>query len=470
MKWIVSYCLIFFSVLLSKAQVIKFQSAGFGGTTLNAAGTTTKHSMAIGGIVSQAAGQSNRAGFFQGNPDYRPAAQATGVTFSLLAPTSLTITWANGNGTRRLVVVKASSAVTATLASGTLYSVNSIFGSGGTEIGASSGNFAVYDGTGTSVTITNLNPSVIYHIKVFEYNGKYGSNNANIEYQPGAGTGNPGNRTTLASPAGTPASGLSFSNVTKDQMKATWSNGNGTNRIVVVKQGSAVSQSPVNGQGYSSNSVFATGEDLGSANYLVFDGSGSEVTVTGLLPNTVYHYQVVEYNGSGADNNFYLTSAPIANQLTLTEEPVAAAGTAMTQNSFSANWQSVGGAINYYIDVSEDAGFASFVPSYQNKVISGGSSITTPISSLNPGTTYFFRMRAENGAGQSANSSAIAVLTVPATPAIQTSTDILTTSFTANWSSSASATDYFLDVATDAAFSQFVTDLMMPKLPTHPSM
>jgi len=86
-----------------------------------------------------------------------------------------------------------------------------------------------------------------------------------------------------------------------------------------------------------------------------------------------------------------------------------------------------------------------------------GGTITAGISGLAPGTTYHFRVRAENATGQSANSNAIAVLTVPATPVIQVSTDVQTTSFTANWSNSLSATDYYLDVATDAAFTQLVS-------------
>jgi len=353
------------SLTAASAQMIKFQAAGFGGTTLNVAGTTTKHSMIIGAPVSQAAGQSNRAGFFWGSPDYRPAAQSAGVAFSSLSHNSLTITWTNGNGTRRVVVGKASGPVNATINSATNYPANSVFGSGGTEIGASSGNFAVYNGTGTSVTVSNLNPSVIYHFKVFEYNGFYSaypSNYVNIEYQTGNGTGNPGNRTTLASPASTAANGISFSNITKNQSTVTWNNGNGTNRYLIVKQGSPVSASPANGQPYISSAAFGSGADLGSSNFVSYDGSSNQITITNLLPNTVYHYQVVEYKGTGADNNFYLTGAPVASQLTLTAEPVATAGSAMTQTAFSANWQTVAGAVNHYIDVSEDAGFSSFVP------------------------------------------------------------------------------------------------------------
>jgi len=72
-------------------------------------------------------------------------------------------------------------------------------------------------------------------------------------------------------------------------------------------------------------------------------------------------------DGKGSvDDNYLLTSAPASSQLTLTTEPVAMNATAMTQTAFSANWLLVPGAIKYYIDVSEDVGFATFVPTYQN--------------------------------------------------------------------------------------------------------
>lgn len=440
----------------SKAQiVIKFQSAGFGGTTINTAGTTTKHSMAIGAIASQGAGQSNQSGFFWGNPDFRPAVQASSITFTSLGSNQYTLNWTNGNGIRRLVVGKASNAVSAIVSSGTYYSANAAFGSG-TEIGASSGNFVVYEGTGTSVTVTNLTPSLVYHFKVFEYNGKYAANNANIEYQTSTATGNPWNRTSLALIPTTPSSAIVFSNVTKNQNTISWTNGNGTKRLLVAKQSSAVNASPVNGQGYSSNTTFGSGADLGASNFVSYDGSTNQATVTNLLPNTVYHYQVIEYKGTGADNNFLLASAPLSSQLTLTVEPIATSGTSITQSAFSANWQSTTGAGNYHIDVSDDPGFSSFVPSYLDKVITGGA-LTVGVNSLNPGTNYYYRIRSENAAGQSGNSNAVAVLTVPASPLVQTSTSIATTSFTTNWSASMSAIDYFVDVATDANFIQLLS-------------
>src|SRR6478609_5247492 len=111
------YCIGF--ALASQAQVIKFQSVGGAGTVPSqATNETIKHSMSLGNAVSQgivSPNAYNQAGFFFGNIDYRPAQQASSIVFSGLEPDKLTLTWSNGNGTRRVVVAHATSAVNAAL-------------------------------------------------------------------------------------------------------------------------------------------------------------------------------------------------------------------------------------------------------------------------------------------------------------------------------------------------------------------
>lgn len=442
----------FFCFLSASAfsQVIKLQTAGGASAVVSSNGTVTQMS-SFGTIVSQGASQANQSGLLFGVLDFRPALQASSVVYSGLSPTQHTLSWSNGNGARRIVVARAGSPVNASVASKTFYAPNAAFGSG-TEIAP--GNFVVYEGTGNSVTVTGLNPSVVYHFKVFEYNGRYGTNNANIEYQTDDNTGNPSSRTTLALSPTQAATALSFNNRTKNQNTLLWTNGNGSGRLVVVREGNPVNQLPANGEVYQSNAVFGSGTDLGASNFVVFSASTNQVSVTGLKPNTVYHYQVVEFNGTGADNHFFSISAPSISQLTLTEEPVAKDETSVTQNSFAANWEEVAGAMDYFLDVATDASFTNLLTGFADKKISG--TLSSVVSGLQPGTSYFYRLRAANAAGQSANSASVEVLTIPATPTITASTNITATSFTANWSASQSATEYLVDVASDQAFTQFV--------------
>lgn len=75
--------------------------------------------------------------------------------------------------------------------------------------------------------------------------------------------------------------------------------------------------------------------------------------------------------------------------------PTATAATLPTSNSFSANWNNVGGATGYFLDVATDSGFTSFVTNYDNRSV--GNVLTFSVTGLNPATTYYYRVRAFNG-------------------------------------------------------------------------
>ncbi len=95
----------------------------------------------------------------------------------------------------------------------------------------------------------------------------------------------------------TQASGVSFSAVGSGSMTIAWTPGSGSNSIVLVKAGSVVNASPVNGTNYTDNVAFGSGSQLGSGNYVVYQGSGSSVTISGLSIGTTYYVAVYSFNG-----------------------------------------------------------------------------------------------------------------------------------------------------------------------------
>ncbi|MCF6366557.1 MAG: immunoglobulin domain-containing protein [Bacteroidales bacterium] len=95
-----------------------------------------------------------------------PSVQASGFGQSVQNLNDITVSWTRGNGDAVIVLAHEAGPVDTNPSSGNVYAANSVFGSGD-EIGT--GNFVVYNGTGTSVNITGLNPSTEYQLAVYEY-------------------------------------------------------------------------------------------------------------------------------------------------------------------------------------------------------------------------------------------------------------------------------------------------------------
>jgi phosphodiesterase/alkaline phosphatase D-like protein len=172
---------------------------------------------------------------------------------------------------------------------------------------------------------------------------------------------------------------------------------------------------------------------------------GSVVTynVTGLSANTNYWYRVRAYNASGTSGNTGTTES-------LTTGPLATAATLVTQTTFQANWNAVGGATTYFLDVGTTNGGTEVIAN-----LNVGNVTFYSVSGLTAGTTYYYRVRSNAVPG--INSNTITVVMVPPAPVAIAATNLLGTSFSANWNTTLGATGYFLDVASDLAFTTFVS-------------
>lgn len=100
------------------------------------------------------------------------------------------------------------------------------------------------------------------------------------------------------------ASSLAFSNVTSTGFKVNWINGNGAQRLVLIKEGTAVDALPVDGKTYQANPVYPTGSQIGTGNFVVYKGSGNSVQISGLTPAKRYYVAVVEFNGDNGTENY----------------------------------------------------------------------------------------------------------------------------------------------------------------------
>lgn len=97
----------------------------------------------------------------------QPQTPPSNLIFTSLLPQSVTASWTNGSGEARLAVVKQGGAPTVPT-DGKSYTANAAYKSGQTT-GTSS--YAVANGSGNNVNVTNLLPNHSYTFSIFEYNG-----------------------------------------------------------------------------------------------------------------------------------------------------------------------------------------------------------------------------------------------------------------------------------------------------------
>jgi hypothetical protein len=145
-------------------------------------------------------------------------------------------------------------------------------------------------------------------------------------------------------------------------------------------------------------------------------------------PGTLYYYCVVT-NTAGCSATSAVSGAvtvanlPVAPTLSITN-PIGG-------SSFRANWLPVSGATGYYLEVSTNNTFASFVTGYSDLFI--GNVTSYPVTGLSQGTNYYYRVRAVNGCGLGPYATSPVITTAfltYCTPNIPTTSTTFINSFT----------------------------------------
>ena len=79
---------------------------------------------------------------------------------------------------------------------------------------------------------------------------------------------------------------------------------------------------PADGSSYTADATFATGSLIGGGK-VVYNGTGSSVTVTGLSKLITYYVRVYDFNGSAGTENYLSTSPASASQMSSPGEIVS---------------------------------------------------------------------------------------------------------------------------------------------------
>ncbi len=155
------------------------------------------------------------------------------------------------------------------------------------------------EGSGTSdftSSITGLLANTTYYYRAYATSSAGTSYGSNLFF------------TTLKVAPTTQAASFTFSSVATTSLTASWTNGNGDKRIVIMNTSNSFTD-PIDGTDPTANAAYS-----GSGEQVVFNGTGTSVAITGLTQNTTYWFRVYEYNNTGV-NTKYITSTGTDNPL-----------------------------------------------------------------------------------------------------------------------------------------------------------
>jgi hypothetical protein len=226
-----------------------------------------------------------------GGPSCVTPGTPVGVTATVTGSTSANLNWSGGSPA-------GSPTVTYYWVIGTSSSVT--YGNGMTQ-----GYTAL-----TSFSLNNLQSGTTYYLRVYartDCNGSVSTYATSAAFTTSGGCVAPSLQ----------ASNISFSNVSPQQFRIQWTNGNGTRRIVKINTLNGFTL-PNNGSDPTPNSHYS-----GSGEQIVYNGTGNNVTVTGLPLNSTIWVRIFEANCSGVNSVYNIinsTNNP-SSQRTITVLP-----------------------------------------------------------------------------------------------------------------------------------------------------
>ncbi|MEO5646876.1 MAG: choice-of-anchor J domain-containing protein, partial [Chitinophagaceae bacterium] len=290
-----------------------------------------------------------------------------------------------------LVIASTSNSLSAQPSSGTTYAIDDAIGNG----------TVVAIGSPTTFNATNLVPATQYYFFIYAYNNALTCYNTSSALT--------GAISTNSSPSCTPptlqASNLQAANITGASMDISYTRGNGDNVLVLARVNSAINQNPITGVDYP------VGSQVGSGNFVAYNGTATGFTYSSLLSNTVYHFALYEY---GTVNFCYNLAALTGSFITSCVTPVnvtslnAVSGNALASLSWTNPTAS---CFDEIIVVASNAPIPGQGSDYTapansnyvgpNQVVYRGSGTSVTVTGLTNATVYYFKIFTRKGTNYS---------------------------------------------------------------------
>jgi len=169
----------------------------------------------------------------------------------------------------------------------------------------------------------------------------------------------------------------------------------------------------------------------------------------------------VNINTNSRDNSSFSFTVKGDSSLSA---PINVTATAESSSSILVSWNPVPGATSYKVYYGTSS---SAITSVASNAVDGTSYTHTGLLS---GTTYYYCITAQDGAGESARSQTVSRITIPGIPANLRSTSSSSSSIRLEWDMVAGATSYKLYYATSAEGNKNIVTTPSSNYYTHSSL
>ncbi|QHT69713.1 PKD domain-containing protein [Rhodocytophaga rosea] len=307
------------------------------------------------------------------------------------------VNWTNPASLDQIMIVaKAGTGITASpVGDGSAYVASTNFSNGGTSF---DGGKVVYKGTASPQTITGLTNNTLYYFKVFTRSGTNWSDGIQTSSTPVAPTVTVSNVTNLAATA------------LDTQVRLNWTNPANLDQIMIVaKAGASITATPTgDGSAYIASTNFTNGGSSFDGGKVVYKGTASPQTITGLTNNTLYYFKVFTRIGTTWSTGIQTSATPFVQSVTVSN--VTNLATTALDAQVRVNWTNpasldqimivakagtgitaspVGDGSAYVASTNFSNGGTSFDG---GKVVYKGTASPQTITGLTNNTLYYFKV------------------------------------------------------------------------------
>jgi hypothetical protein len=213
--------------------------------------------------------------------------------------------------------------------------------------------------------------------------------------------------------------------------------------------------------GVSSTYHFEYGLDINYGSQTVESGPltgtgavAATATAASLLPNTTYHFRIVGTNAAGSitgdDQTFTTAPAPP----TLDGSPGFASAISTTSATLNATLNPNSSDTTFHFDYGTGTGYGSSTAPVDAGAGAGDQSVTADLAGLTAGTTYHYRLSADNGTGGVQHGADGVFSTAPATAPSATDVSVFGAQLHGTINPHGAATTYRFEYGTTTAYGR----------------